>query len=103
MASCYIIDVKGKNWNKQNFFGGIKVEINEARWDKLLRIQTTGRDDSHADQYRYPYEPTPYAVLERLANDGFMREQWEIRKQQYLREGFLLCIPVPKIMLSQKL
>lgn len=20
-----------------------------------------GRDDTHADQYRYPYEPTPYS------------------------------------------
>ena len=50
-----------------------KLEINEMRWDKLLRIQTMGRDDSHADQYRYPYEPTPYSVLERLANPGFLR------------------------------
>lgn len=50
------------------------MEINEMRWDKLLRIQTMGRDDSHADQYRYPYEPTPYSVLERLANTGFIRK-----------------------------
>ena len=41
-------------------------------WDGLLRIKTTGRDDSHADQYRYPYEPTPYSVLERLANSGMI-------------------------------
>ena len=40
--------------------------------DKLLHIKTTGRDDSRADQYRYPYEPTPYSVLERLANSGFI-------------------------------
>ena len=39
----------------------------EERWDRLLRIRTTGRDDSRADQYRYPYEPTPYCVMERLA------------------------------------
>ena len=51
------------------------MDINETRWDKLLRIQTTGRDDSHADQYRYPYEPTPYSVLERLANVGFIRKE----------------------------
>ena len=44
----------------------------ESRWDKLLRIKTTGRDDSHADQYRYPYEPTPYSVLERLASEGYI-------------------------------
>lgn len=45
---------------------------NENTWDKLLHIKTTGRDDSGADQYRYPYEPTPYCVLERLANSGFI-------------------------------
>lgn len=46
--------------------------MNEAQWDKLLHIRTSGRDDSHADQYRYPYEPTPYSVLERLANVGYI-------------------------------
>lgn len=42
--------------------------------DKLLHIKTTGRDDSSADQFRYPYEPTPYSVLERLANSGLIRK-----------------------------
>ena len=42
------------------------------QWDKLLKIKTTGRDDSSSDQYRYPYEPTPYCVLERLANSGYI-------------------------------
>ena len=45
---------------------------NENRWDKLLRIRTSGRDDSESDQYRYPYEPTPYSVLERLAYSGYI-------------------------------
>lgn len=48
--------------------------MKEEKWDKLLQIRTTGRDDSHADQYRYPYEPTPYPVLERLANGGYIRK-----------------------------
>lgn len=56
----------------------MKEDKNEEKWDRLLRIQTTGRDDSHADQYRYPYEPTPYSVLERLAQSG------RIRKKQVL-------------------
>ena len=47
---------------------------NENTWDKLLQIKTTGRDESNADQYRYPYEPTPYRVLERLANSGLIRK-----------------------------
>ena len=46
--------------------------LTEKEWDSLLRIQTTGRDDSNADQYRYPYEPTPYPVLERLAGSGLI-------------------------------
>lgn len=48
--------------------------MNEEQWDKLLRIKTSGRDDSHSDQYRYPYEPTPYPVLERLADSGYIRK-----------------------------
>lgn len=47
---------------------------NEIQWDKFLKIKTTGRDDSHSDQYRYPYEPTSYTVLERLANSGLIRK-----------------------------
>lgn len=52
----------------------MKQDKNEIRWDKLLHIQTMGRDDSNSDQYRYPYEPTPYSVLERLANTGYIRK-----------------------------
>lgn len=44
----------------------------ETKWDKVLRIRTSGRDDSRSDQYRYPYEPTPYCVLERLAFSGYI-------------------------------
>ena len=44
---------------------------NENTWDKLLQIKTTGRDDTNSDQSRYPYEPTPSRVLERLAGSGF--------------------------------
>ena len=47
----------------------------ETIWDKLLRIKTTGRDDSNSDQFRYPYEPTPYSVLERLANSGLISKK----------------------------
>ncbi len=47
----------------------------ESTWDKLLRIKTSGRDDSAADCYNYPYEPTPYCVLERLANSGLIHSK----------------------------
>ena len=39
-----------------------------------MKIKTSGRDDSRSDQYRYPYEPTPYSVLERLAGSGYIRK-----------------------------
>ena len=44
---------------------------NESTWDLSLQIKTVGRDESGADQYHHPYEPTPYCVLERLAESGF--------------------------------
>ena len=44
----------------------------EEEWDRLLKIKTSGRDDTCADQYRYPYEPTPYVVLERLSSSGLL-------------------------------
>lgn len=50
-------------------------DIDENKWDRLLRIRTSGRDDSCADQYRYPYEPTPYSVLNRLAGSGHIRKK----------------------------
>ena len=50
----------------------------ESQWDKMLRIKTTGRDDSHADAYCYPYEPTPYCVLERLANSGLIQKKQKL-------------------------
>lgn len=41
-------------------------------WDKKLKIHTTGRDDSNADAYHHPYEPTPYEVLERLVESEYI-------------------------------
>ena len=46
--------------------------MTELDWDKKLNIQTTGRDDKHADQFHHPYEPTPYCVLERLHDSGYI-------------------------------
>ena len=53
---------------------GQSEEQLESQWDKMLKIKTTGRDDSHADAFCYPYEPTPYCVLERLANSGLIQK-----------------------------
>ena len=48
------------------------MDNQENTWDKLLQIKTVGRDDKNSDEYRYPYEPTPYTVLERLTNSGLV-------------------------------
>ena len=49
--------------------------MTEHEWDKLLKIRTSGTDNSHADRYRFPYEPTPYPVLERLAGSGYITKK----------------------------
>lgn len=46
--------------------------MTERQWDSKLKIQTTGRVADHEDVYHYPYEPTPYSVLERLAESGYL-------------------------------
>lgn len=48
---------------------------NEKAWDVSLQIKTCGRDESGADEYHHPYEPTPYCVLERLADSGFFGKE----------------------------
>ena len=44
----------------------------QNHWDDLLNIRTSGRDDTIANQLNYPYEPTPYRVLERLAKSEYI-------------------------------
>ena len=44
----------------------------EHTWDAALGVKTIGRDDTNADAYHHPYEPTPYTVLERLADSGLI-------------------------------
>jgi len=46
--------------------------MTEQQWDRKLRINTSGRVDAHEDVYHYPYEPTPYSVLEKLVESGFL-------------------------------
>ena len=50
------------------------MENCENTWDEILGICTIGRDDTGSDEYRYPYEPTPYSVLLRLAESGLVGE-----------------------------
>ena len=43
------------------------MKDNETVWDERLHIKTDGRDDINSDEYRFPYEPTPYSVLQRIS------------------------------------
>ena len=49
--------------------------MTEKQWDKKLKIDTCGRLDGHADEYHHPYEPTPYCVLERLAESAYIAKE----------------------------
>ncbi len=44
----------------------------ELELDKILKIKTSGRDDSQSDLVNYPYEATSYSVLQELANSGYI-------------------------------
>ena len=44
----------------------------ENELDKILKIKTSGRDDSNSNYLNFPYEPTPYAVLQELSNSGYI-------------------------------
>ena len=50
------------------------MENREHSWDLTLQIRTAGRDETNADAHHHPYEPTPYCVLERLADSGWIGE-----------------------------
>ena len=50
------------------------MESIDINYDKALNIHTTGRDDSISDLIKFPYEPTPYLVLERIGNSGYIKK-----------------------------
>lgn len=45
---------------------------NDAKWEKRLRIRTAAAQYEKKDDHHSPYEPTSYAVLERLAMSGWI-------------------------------
>ena len=42
---------------------------------QIVEDKDARTDDSRSDQYRYPYEPTQYLVLERLVNSGLISKK----------------------------
>lgn len=49
--------------------------MNEEFWDKKLKIDTIGIDESNADYHHSPYEPTSYEVLLRLLDSGYINQE----------------------------
>lgn len=52
---------------------GLEIEL-----DKFLKIKTNGRDDTQANFVNFPYEPTPYCILQALANSGYITKRDKI-------------------------
>lgn len=48
---------------------------NDAKWEKKLRIRTAAAQYEKKDGHHSPYEPTSYAVLERLAGSGWLSRE----------------------------
>ena len=46
--------------------------LTEEKWEKKLKIRTLGWANHESDGENYPYEPTPYSVLVRLAKRGIL-------------------------------
>lgn len=44
----------------------------EQNIEKILKIKTTGRDDSNSNLTNYPYEATSYSVLQHLINSNLI-------------------------------
>ena len=47
----------------------------ENELDKFLKIKTSGRDASNSNYLNFPYEATPYCVLQELANSGYITKK----------------------------
>ena len=48
--------------------------MTDREWDRRLRIRTAGREDEAGGDCM-PYEPTPYSVLERLRERGYVTRE----------------------------
>lgn len=46
--------------------------MDEIKIEKMLNIKTSGRDDTRANTFNYPYEATSYNVLDRLIQSGLI-------------------------------
>ena len=49
--------------------------LTEEQWERKLNIRTGGGSNHTADGENFPYEPTPYSVLVRLAESGYLTRE----------------------------
>ncbi len=52
-----------------------KEKLSEEQWERKLNIRTVAGSNHAADGENYPYEPTPYSVLVRLAESGYLTKE----------------------------
>ena len=48
------------------------VDMTDTQWEKKLKIRSARSRNHEMDGENSPYEPTPYSVLERLADSGYL-------------------------------
>ena len=53
-------------------------KLTEDQWERKLNIRTGGGSNHTADGENYPYEPTPYRVLLRLARSGYISRETKL-------------------------
>jgi SAM-dependent methyltransferase len=51
------------------------MSLNDKTWEKRLGIRTGAADYEHEDDHHSRYEPTGYAVLDRLAGSGYISKE----------------------------
>ena len=51
------------------------TNLTEEQWERKLNIRTSGGSNHAADGENFPYEPTPYSVLVRLAESGYLTKK----------------------------
>ena len=66
------------------------MEFGDIFKDKLHNMDTEGRSEKYSDDNIFPYEPTPYSVLERLSASGIIDEDSYILAAVWAGRAFIL-------------
>ena len=62
-------------WEHEYRSMNLREDLTEEQWERKLNIRTSGGSNHTADGENYPYEPTPYSVLVRLAESGYLNRE----------------------------